>query len=308
MLLLGAGRWAAATSAVDSLRDAAAGVGVVAGVYAVAGAAVAGLTHRSSGHVDVWRAFVALGVIGAVFGGVGIIRGAGLAPDLAEVLPDTVRAVVAGGAASFLTMLAAGAVGFAVAMGTHLSSAMTLADGLHAGVVGGAILVLVGVGLVPNAAVCAGAFMAGPGFALGSGTTVSSAGVTLGPLPAFPILAATPRSGGAWWQEALVAAPLLAGAVAGVVTLRRAPTPSYLWLAGRAAAAGGVGGLLFGAACLLSTGAVGPGRMAEIGPDVVRVTAVCGVAGLLTAPLVAVAVSWGREVVEAVRRGRTAAG
>jgi hypothetical protein len=148
--------------------------------------------------------------------------------------------------------------------------------------------------------------MAGPGFAVGAGTTVSSAGVTLGPLPAFPILAATPRTGGAWWQEALVVAPLLAGAVAGIVTLRRSPTPSYFALAARSAAAGAASGLLFGISCLLATGAVGPGRMADIGPDVPTTTMVCCVAGLLTAPLVAVLVAWSREVAEVLRRGRAA--
>jgi Family of unknown function (DUF6350) len=304
VLLYCAGRWAATTSAVESLRDAAIGVAVVVAVYAAAGVTVAGLTHRSSGYVDVWRAGLVFAVCAALFGGAGIVRGAGLADDLLDVVPAPVRAASAGAAAGFLAMLAVGAVGFAVGMGAHFSSAMTIADGLDAGAVGGTILAIVGLGLVPNAAVCAGAFMAGPGFALGTGTTVSSAGVTLGPLPAFPILAATPRSGGAWWQEGLVVAPLLAGAVAGVVTMRRAPTPSYLWLAARTAAAGAASGLLFGVACLLSTGAVGPGRMTEVGPDVLGATAVCTVAGLLTAPLVAVAVAWGREVAEVVRRGR----
>jgi hypothetical protein len=145
--------------------------------------------------------------------------------------------------------------------------------------------------------------MAGPGFVLGTGTTVSSAGVHLGPLPAIPILAATPRSGGAWWQEALVAAPLVAGAVAGAVTLRRSRSTSYVWLAAGSAAAGAVGGVAFGAACMLATGAVGPGRMADVGPDVLATALVCGVAGLLSAPLVAVASAWGREVADVVRRG-----
>jgi hypothetical protein len=303
VMLYRAGRWAAATSAVGSLRDVGAGVGVMTAAYAVSGAAVAALTHQSSGYVDVPRAAAAFGVCAFVFGGIGVVRGSDLADELAGLLPETARGVGAGAAAGILTMTLAGAVAFAVAMGAHLSSAMTIADGLDAGAMGGVILTLIGLSLVPNAVLCAGAFMAGPGFVLGVGTTVSSAGVDLGPLPAFPILAATPRSGGSWWQEALVAAPLLAGAVAGVVTLRRCPTPSYLMIAARAAVAGALGGLAYGVAGLLATGAVGPGRMAEIGPDVPATTLVCTVAGLLTAPLAAILAAWGREFGQVIRRG-----
>jgi hypothetical protein len=312
LMLYRAGRWAAATSAVVSLRDVAAGVGAMAALYAASGAVVSALAHRPSGYADSWRAAVAFAACAVVFGGLGIVRGSDLAGEIAELIPDTARQVGAGAAASFLTMTLAGAIAFAAATGAHASTAMTIADGLDSGVVGGTILALIGASLAPNAVLCAGAFMAGPGFALGAGTTVSSAGVDLGPLPAFPILAAVPRTGGSWWQEALVAAPLLAGAVAGITTLRRCPTRSYLLTAARAAAAGAAGGVAFGAAGLLATGAIGPGRMTEIGPDVAATTLVCGVAGLLTAPLVAVLVSWSREFAEVVRaglrRGKSGAG
>jgi hypothetical protein len=75
-------------------------------------------------------------------------------------------------------------------------------------------------------------------------------------------------------------------------------------IAARSAAAGALGGIAFGGACLLATGAVGPGRMADVGPDVLATTVVCGVAGLLTAPLAAVAVAWSREVADVIRRGQ----
>ena len=279
LLLYRAGRWAGATSAVDSLRDAVVGSLVMAGTYCACGTVVAALAHRPAGYVEVGRAAAVFAACALVFGGLGLLAGAELTEDAAAILPGEIRSIGAGASAGFLSMVAAGAIGFSIAMGAHLSSAMTIGDGLDAGVIGAIILALIGLSLVPNAVLCAGAFMAGPGFVLGTGTTVSSAGVHLGPLPAFPILAAAPRSGGAWWQEALVAAPLLAGAVAGIVTLRRAPSPSYLLTAARSAAAGAVGGVSFGVACLLATGAVGPGRMADIGPDVLGTALVCGVAG-----------------------------
>jgi hypothetical protein len=169
---------------------------------------------------------------------------------------------------------------------------VTLAGALHTGVVGGAVLGVVGAAVVPNAVLCAGAFVAGPGFALGTGTTVAPAGVTLGALPSFPLLAALPHGGGGRWAGALIAVPVLAGAVAGVTALRRCPVAG----AAAAAARGGVAGLVFGAAfgalSLLATGAVGPGRMQQIGPDVLGTTAMCVAGGILGGAVAACCQQW----------------
>jgi hypothetical protein len=43
--------------------------------------------------------------------------------------------------------------------------------------------------------------------------------------------------------------------------------------------------------------------MADVGPDVLGTALVCGVAGLLSAPLAAVASAWSREVADVIRRG-----
>ncbi len=101
---------------------------------------------------------------------------------------------------------------------------------------------------------------------MGTGTLVSPAAVTLGPVPAFPLLAALPAPGTpAAWVGALVAAPVLAAVAGTVLMLRRHPVLTYDAGALRGLGAGVVGGLLLSAGIALAGGAVGPGRMADVG-------------------------------------------
>lgn len=288
-LLYRGGRWVGAQSAVDSLLDVAVGAVSMAMVYCGAGLAVFALTRSGDVHADLLRTVVATWVLGSAFGGLGVLRGSEMTGRLLEPLPEAARAALAGGAAGFFAMVAASALLLTVSLGAHFSSAMTLAESLHAGLVGGAVLALVGVAAVPNAVLCAGAFMAGPGFAIGTGTSVTPGEVTLGPLPAIPLLAALPRTGGAWWQTALILVPMLAGAVAGLVAVRRYPVSGYHQAGLRGGLAGLVGGIGFGASTWLATGAIGPGRMRDIGPDVPATLMVCGLSFLFAGAAAAVA-------------------
>ena len=122
--------------------------------------------------------------------------------------------------------------------------------------------------LVPNAVAFSGAYLLGPGFAVGAGTLVSPTAVVLGPLPLFPLLAALPGDGAVpVWVPALMAVPVLVSAGAAHRTLHRIEVDRWdlgaLW--------GAAGGMLaaFGVAlaALLSGGTVGPGRMAHVGPQ-----------------------------------------
>lgn len=288
LLLYRGGRWAGATSAVPSPATAALGTLAMSAAYAAVGALVWVGTRAVGAGVSPLRAVGVLALLAACFGGWGIVRGADLADDILDLLPPQARAVLTGAVAGALTMLGVGAVLFTASITRHFGEAVTLAEGLHAGVFGGVVIALIGIGVAPNAILCAGAFAAGPGFVLGTGTTVAPGGVELGPLPALPVFAAVPRAGGAWWQEALVVLPVLAGAVAGALALRRCDAPG--WLAGcrTAGLAGLLGGTAYGAAGWLATGAIGPGRMSEVGPDVLPLVLICAVACTLGAVMAAV--------------------
>ena len=88
----------------------------------------------------------------------------------------------------------------------------------------------------------------------------------LGPVPAFPLLAALPAPGpGPAWGPFLVVVPVLLGAAVGYLMIRRSPVFAYETGALRGLGAGVLGGVLVGLLVHLAGGAVGPGRMAEVG-------------------------------------------
>jgi Family of unknown function (DUF6350) len=110
--------------------------------------------------------------------------------------------------------------------------------------------------------------------------------VSAGPMPAIPWFAAVPDPGTQPAAlSALAAIPLLCGVAAGVMAVRRFPVYGYDRAALRGALAGVAGGLLVAGLVAMSGGGIGPGRMADVGPDlvgclVVAVTAL-GIGGLL---------------------------
>jgi hypothetical protein len=163
---------------------------------------------------------------------------------------------------------------------------------MHAGLVGGALLLLLQVCLLPNAAVFAGAFAAGPGFTLGTGTAVAPGGVRLGPLPAIPMLAAVPHDVSAGWLQLLVVVPVGAGVVAGVVVVRSRPATGLARAAVLGTLAGLCGAVAFASLCELASGAIGPGRMGDVGPAVVATLVVCAVAGSLGGSVAAAGLCW----------------
>jgi hypothetical protein len=209
------------------------------------------------------------------------------------LVPVPVRACLRGALAGYAAMVAAAAAALVASLVVHFSSAVTLQEGLAAGTVGSIAVALICLASVPNAVLCAGAYLAGPGFVLGSGTTVAPGDVELGRLPALPILAAIPTSGEPrWWDAVLICVPVLAGAVAGLVAWRRDPVYGLDQAALRGAASAFVGGTAFGLSTWLATGAIGPGRMQDIGPNVLATTAVCGLAFLVGGAVAAGAARW----------------
>lgn len=96
-------------------------------------------------------------------------------------------------------------------------------------------VLLLGVALVPNAAVWSASYALGPGFALGAGHLVHPLASDPAPLlPPFPLLAAVPEPGAGSllnWAAGLV--PVAAGVTAGWFVVRRAPGRPQSGSAGR---------------------------------------------------------------------------
>ena len=162
----------------------------------------------------------------------------------------------------------------------HQAGAPATAD-----VSGGLLYTLLVAAVAPNAVLLTGSYLLGPGFAVGTGTLVSPASVVLGPVPAFPLLAALPSPGTPPdWFAGLVALPVLAAALGVVVMQRRHPVFSYEAGAARGLGSGLAGGLLVTAAVALAGGSVGPGRMSDVGAPLldtlIAATVAMGVGGL----------------------------
>jgi Family of unknown function (DUF6350) len=270
-LLYRAGGWASAAS--HTAYDAGL-VGLACGVtYATSGLVVWAMTRSSTTSAELWRVLGYAFVLGVVFGGAGSVRRSGVRLEVLDRIPLDVRASARGGLTGIGLMLIAGGIAFIASLAVHFASAEMLAETLQAGVVGGIVVALLGILLVPNAVLCAGAFVVGSGFALGTDTTVASGDVRLGPLPVFPLLAAVPRHELATpLVFAMFLLPMLAGAAAAVVSQRIAQSTRAEYAAIRGALAGLVAGSGFGALTWFATGGIGPGRMAHLGPDVAGTT------------------------------------
>lgn len=127
--------------------------------------------------------------------------------------------------------------------------------------------------LLPTATVWAGAWLAGPGFGVGTGTLVNPFETELAPVPALPLLGALPHAGPgpviAWFAPLLV---VLAGVAAGI-RLSRQPVDQVdqrWWMSGFRVALGA--GVVAFPLFWVSTGSVGPDRLADVGPSVLLAT------------------------------------
>jgi hypothetical protein len=171
------------------------------------------------------------------------------------------------GGLALACLLSAAAVLTLVAVSAGAQREVALHEALDPGVSGTVVLAALQLALLPNLMVWAAAFLAGPGFALGAGTTVDPHQTVLGPLPALPLLGALPQPGPQpQWATALVLVPVLAGAVAGGVAVRTRPQALPMQLTADCAGLAAVAGAGFLLLAWLSGGPAGPGRLEVTGP------------------------------------------
>lgn len=228
-----------------------------------------------------------LGVSGG-FGGTAIAIGSGRASVWLALVPQAVRATAQATATVVGWFLATSALLLAGALLLDVGAALSVFSRLHLSPAESVMLLLLMASLVPGAVVCAGAYLLGPGFAVGTGTAVSPAVVAIGPVPMLPLLAALPDNGPtAAWTPWLVALPVLVAAVAVARSQRRHPVLAWDQALLRGGSAGVLAGLVVALLAAVAGGAVGPGRMAHVGPDAgeVLVAAIVafGIGGLIGA-------------------------
>ncbi len=263
-----AARWIVA----DPVTELGPYAATVAGATGTAAAVLSAVTNAGDVHTSVVRA--AFGAFAV--GGIGSAVGAATRHDRAEALWFTdradVRSVVRGACWGVAVLLASAATLVVVLLTFHVDRAADLWALLDPGLGGGLVLAVCCLLAMPTLVLWATSVLLGPGFVLGTDTSVDLTGSHLGAVPGFPPLAALPAPGefGAW-VFLLGLVPLLAGIVAGFRTDPPQPDQSDSAVLHRlvhGAAAGAVAGVVVGLAIAVSGGGIGPGRMVDAGPPV----------------------------------------
>lgn len=196
--------------------------------------------------------------------------------DLVDALPVAWRElpslVVRGAAIVMLAIVGAGGAAVGLLAFTRGGEVIALFQAAQVDGLGAASLTLAHLAYLPTFVVWAVSWIAGPGFALGAGASVSPVSTQVGLVPGIPILGLIPEGGHPLLLlTALI--PVGCGALAGwalrarLTALRGAGDEP---VAPRAAAALAVAALSAAAVAALAaaaSGGIGPGRLAVIGPD-----------------------------------------
>ena len=237
------------------------------------------------------QAFLLPGLVYALGIAIGVVRGMHRIPathggaigrlfsSLQDRLDDRFdrcdRAVAAaalrGGFAAVTGILGVSAVLLAVLLMVNFGLVTSLYQGAQLGAVGGAATTLAQVAFVPNLVVWAASWLIGPGFALGAGSAISPVNTVVGPVPGLPILGALPSGDFSFGFVGLLV-PIVLGYLAAVLVrprlvdaLRGRPLPGRLLLV--AAGMAVVAGISLALLAWFSGGAIGPGRLAVVGPN-----------------------------------------
>lgn len=231
--------------------------------------------------------------------------------------------VARGTAVVVVGLVGLGALLFAVALILRGGEVIALFEAAHVDGLGATVVTLAQFAYLPTLAIWGLSFIAGPGFAVGTGTAVSPAGTQLGVVPGIPILGALPESTTPWLLL-LALLPVAVGGFAGWICRSRLVAPAVPESSGNATldallsrtrdepvehsmaaspdddpigarlvTAAGIAVLAGAASALLAvlaSGAIGPGRLTEVGPApgplalAVGVEVLIGAAILLLSP------------------------
>ena len=215
--------------------------------------------------------------------------------------PDYLRPGLRAATGALCVYLGAGSLLVAVSLLAHAGQVTQLSRMVGGGVSGIPLLV-VGLLCAPNATIAAASLLAGPGFAVGAGTSVTAFSASRGTLPAFPILGAIPSG-----RIPSVLAAVLLGATllaAGWVTTRLARGPAAVdfgSLMSRLAVAAAGAGIAMATLAWLSGGTLGPARLHAVGPSPWQLgIAVAGEIAVMSLVLIGASALWGWLSVRAV--------
>jgi len=258
------------------------------GSYAAVGLLIALSTSGRPLHASALGAVLGTAVVGAmaVLAAVALeLRGdiGSVAPGLSRVLkarlPVNLRRAILPGLEGAFAVFGAGLVLTIGVIVAHRDRIGQLYDTLGGDPVGISVLTLGQLLALPNVALWAASWMAGPGFAFGQGTSITWSHSNPGLLPLIPGLGALPDPGtlpAGLWLVVLV--PVAAGVLVGWRAVRSvARLSSWRVKARVAAAACVVAALALTLASALAGGSLGAARLSVVGaPSLVFGAAVFG--------------------------------
>ncbi len=288
--------------------------GVIVGglVYGAAAAGVAVTTVNPVAQPELWQAIAipaALYVVAALIGAVaaGWTAGDGGTLDALRARIDdgapawrVVPGLVARGTAMVVVALVGlGAALVAVAVLAGGGEIIALSEAAHLDVLGAIITTLATLAYLPTLIVWGVAWIAGPGFAIGTGTTVGPVGTQLGVVPGIPVLGALPETVSGWLLL-VVLLPVAAGGFAGWAQRSRfvraldaapgaEPVAPRLVLAGATAV---LAAAVTAALAAAASGGIGPGRFTVVGPDPGPVALAVGLEVLVGAAILLLSPRW----------------
>lgn len=260
---------------VRALRDAGGALGAYVGVYAIGFTVIAAIGRSSESSPVVTSAIVSGAMVAVVGGLLGLLWSLRREPTstvpgvrVLGLLPAPYGDVARAALIALIGMLSAGMLLVLVMMLVSLPAQSSLFQTLDPGAVGGIVLTLVQLALLPLLAVWALVVALGGTIGVGTATSLSLNGSETGVLPALPLLGALPGPGDfGWWVWLLIvlpAVPVVLGAlrlVRDIGDLGRRDRISA-WVAYPLTVMVGV--LLLAG---LSTGGIGEGRLVHLGPQ-----------------------------------------
>jgi hypothetical protein len=294
MVLHRFGRWAAAASQpVQDDRTVALAATIFTGIYVVIAVVTCVFVTQDSASPSLGRAIIGSLLLSGFAGTLGMASGTGRLRGWVDLVPGWIRSIAYGAFAAFLLLVVASSVLVAAALVAGLNEAATVMSELHLGAGDYVMYALATVAVAPNAVLFGAAYLLGPGFSVGTGTIVSPTVVALGPVPAFPLLAALPGSGPTpEWAVGLLAVPVVLGAAGAVLAQRAYRVTAYDSAALRGFGSGFGAALLTTLAIALAGGPMGTGRMADIGAPLGAVVVAAVMAMSLGGLVAGVTTAW----------------
>ncbi len=271
-------------------RAVASAIGVLAGAHVAISLLLGAVLDATAGGIGLLRTAAGVALLAVGCGGWGVARESGLLDRVLDRLPGAPRPLLRGVLAGLLAALALCTAVVAVALVADARGYATLSGSLGGAGAGALGLLGLTVLFLPNAAAAVLGLAAGPGFLVGAETLVSVHGVTLGAVPALPLLAALPDTQAvpllAFVSQAV---PALAGLVAGTTVGRWfTATDGGSVVAGlNGVLAGVLLGVVSGALVWVAGGSLGDGALAQVGAPAlatgIAVAAQSGIAAAIAA-------------------------